>query len=341
LGRPTMSDVAKRAGVSKATVSLVINGRAGCGAIKISKQTHEKVLAAARELGYNVNVIARSMSSRRTHTLGLVTYDFGEHGPAVILGGAQSVARSQGYYLMVSSIEGDVGAIYEHIMQLDSWRVDGLFVAVAAGGDWYRQLASRLQLHIPVVWLEGATLDPALNSVGVDNLRGGELAAEHLLALGHRQVGLIAGPRQWLASQQRELGCRRALSAAGLEMPEEAVVESGWTTPEGHEAAQRLLDRSPGLTAIVAVNDQLAIGAIRALRERGYAVPEEVSVVGYDDMPLAAYVDPPLTTVRQDLAQVGRAAVSMLIEVSEGDGQSKQATITPELIVRQSTAPPH
>lgn len=335
-----MADVAALAGVSKATVSLVLSGRVDTGAIRISEETREKVLAAARELGYNVNVIARSMSARRTHTLGLVAIDFGEYGPAVILGSAQKAARAQGYYLMVSSIEGDIDAICEQIMQLDSWRVDGIFIAVAAGGDWYRQLTQRLQLHIPAVWLEGAALDPGLNSVGVDNLRGGELATEHLLALGHRRIGLISGPRHWLASQQRELGWRRALARAGLDPPPDAIVEADWTTAGGYRAAQRLLEQAEGLTAIVAQNDALAVGAIRALRERGLRVPHDLSIVGYDDIPVAAYLDPPLTTVRQDLAQVGKLAIDLLVEAGGSSNMQRQITIAPELVVRQSTARP-
>lgn len=335
-----MSDVAQLAGVSKATVSLVLSGRASSGGIKISEQTQQKVVAAAEHLGYNVNVIARSMSSQHTRTLGLVTYDYGEHGPAVILGGAQSVARAYGYYLMVSSIEGEVSAIAEQISRLDSWRVDGIFIAVAADGDWYRNLVDRLQLHIPVVWLEGAALAPNLNSVGVDNVRGGELAAEHLLSLGHRRIGLIKGPHEWLATQQRERGWRQALARARIEPGEQAVVEADWTTPGGYAAAQYLLERNADLTAIVAQNDALAVGAIHALREGGLRVPEDVSVVGYDDIPLAAYLHPPLTTVRQNLAQVGRLAIELLIEAGEDPDVRKQSVVGPDLVVRQSTAPP-
>ena len=335
-----MSDVAQLAGVSKATVSLVMSGRASSGGIRISEQTRQKVVAAAEQLGYNVNVIARSMSSQRTRTLGLVTYDFGEHGPAIILGSAQNVARAHGYYLMVSSIEGEVSAIAEQISRLDSWRVDGIFIAVAAGGDWYRNLVDHLQLHIPVVWLEGAALAPNLNSVGVDNVRGGELAAEHLLALGHQRIGLISGPREWLATQQRERGWRQALARAGIEPNGNVAASADWATGGGYEAAQRLLDLYPGLTALVAQNDHLAVGALRALRERGLRVPEDVSVIGYDDMAVSAYLEPPLTTVRQDLAEVGRVAIRLLIEASEDPGLSRQITVTPQLIVRQSTAPP-
>lgn len=335
-----MSDVAKLAGVSKATVSLVLSGRASSSPIKISKRTREKVFAAAKELGYNVNVIARSMSSQRTHILGLVTYSFVEYGPATILASAQEAARAQGYYLMVSSNEGDVGAVYDQMAQLDSWRVDGIFVAVAAAGDWYRQLARRLQLHIPVVWLEGAAIDPGLNAVGVDNLRGGQLAAEHLLALGHQRIGLITGPRQWLASQQRELGWRQALSAAGISPPDTAVVEADWTTPGAYRATQQLLNQNDGLTGLVAQNDQMALGAVRALQERGLHVPDDASIVGYDDIPLAAYFEPPLTTIRQNLPAVGRLAVELLIEAANAPDLSKQIAVAPELVVRGSARPP-
>ena len=340
MSRPTMSDVAERAGVSKATVSLVLSGREEASAIKISQRTREKVMAAAEELGYSINVIARSMSAQRTHTLGLVTYDFVEYGPAVILAAAQDAARAHDYFLMVSSIERDVDAIYDHVRRLDGWRVDGIFIAVTAVGDWDRQLFQRLQLHVPVVCLEGAALAPNVNSVGVDNVRGGELAAEHLLALGHRRIGLIAGPRRWLAAQHREQGWRRALLRGGVAPLEGAVVEGDWTTPGGYQAAARLLERGLGLTAIVAHNDHMALGAIRALRERGLRVPEDVSVVGYDDIPAAAYLDPPLTTVQQNLAEVGRLAIALLIEAGEKPDLSRQIAVTPELVVRGSTAAP-
>ena len=335
-----MSDVARLAGVSKATVSLVLSGRAGSSPIKISKRTQERVFAAAKELGYNVNIIARSMSSQRTYTLGLVAHSFVEYGPATILGSAQEAAHARKYYLMVSSTEGDVEAVYDQMVRLDSWRVDGIFVAVAATGGWYRQLAERLQLHIPVVWLEGAALDPNLNSVGVDNLRGGELAAGHLLALGHRRIGLITGPRQWVAAQQRELGWRQALTAAGINAPESAIAEADWTAPGAHKATRQLLDRNEGLTGIVAQNDQMAVGAIRALQECGLRVPEDVSIVGYDDIPLAGYLDPPLTTIRQNLPEVGRLAVELLVEAAQTPGLSRQITVAPELVVRGSACPP-
>jgi len=335
-----MSDVAKLAGVSKATVSLVISGRASSSAIKISERTRDRVLAAAQQLGYNVNIIARSMSAQRTRTLGLVTYSFVEYGPAAILAGAQEAARAHDYFLMVSSIERDASAIYDHITRLDSWRVDGMFIGVTALGERYRQFLERLQLHIPVAWLEGAALAPDINAVGVDNVRGGELATEHLLALGHRQLGLITGPRQDLAAQHRELGWRKALTQAGVTPSEIALAQGDWTTPSGYRAAQRLLDQCPALTAIVVQNDEMALGVLRALRERGLRLPQDVSIVGYDDTPSAAYLDPPLTTVRQDLAEVGRLAIELLIEAGENPALSRQLTVAPELVVRASSAPP-
>jgi len=338
--RPTMADVAQLAGVSKATVSLVISGRAASSPIRISQETQERVLAAARQLGYSVNVIARNMSAERTHTLGLVTHDFVEYGPATILASAQAAARAHEHFLMVAGTELGADAIYEQIMRLDSWRVDGIFVAIPMMGEWHQALIQRLQLHIPVVWLEGAALSAGINSVGVDNVRGGKLAVEHLVALGHRRIGLIAGPHHWLAAQHRLLGWQRAMAAAGIGPADAAVAEGDWTTPGGYRAAHTLLDRCPDLTAIVAHNDNMALGAIRALRERGLRVPTDVSVVGYDDIPSAPYLDPPLTTVRQNLARVGQVAVDLLIQAGHDPALIRQETVTPELIVRESSAYP-
>jgi DNA-binding LacI/PurR family transcriptional regulator len=336
--RPTMSDVAALAGVSKATVSLVISDRAS--SIKISEQTRQKVLTAAQQLGYSVNVIARSMSAQQTRTLGLVTYDFVEYGPAVVLAGAQEAARAHDYFLMVSSIERDLSALADQVAKLDSWRVDGIFIAVAAVGDWHRQLFQGLQLRIPVVCLEGSALDPAINAVGIDNVRGGALGVELLLALGHRRIAVITGPHQWLAARDRLAGWRQALAAANLPAPETAVAEGDWTTPGGYVAAQRLLAQNPGLTAIVAHNDYMALGAIRAVRELGLSVPADMSVVGYDDIPPAPYLDPPLTTVRQNLAELGKLAVALLIEAGEKPGHVRQVTVSPELVTRGSSASP-
>jgi len=338
--RPTMADVAELAGVSKATVSLVISGRAASSPIRISPETQEKVLAAARQLGYSVNVIARNMSAERTHTLGLITHDFVEYGPATILASAQAAARAHEHFLMVAGTEPDADAIYEQIMRLDSWRVDGIFVAVPMMGEWHQELFQRLQLHIPVVWLEGAALSAGINSVGVDNVRGGELAVEHLVALGHRRIGVVTGPHHWLAAQHRIFGWRSAMAAAGLDPAEAAMAEGDWTTPGGYRAACDLLARCPGLTAIVAHNDNMALGAMRALHERGLRVPADVSVIGYDDIPSAPYLDPPLTTVRQNLARVGQVAVDLLIEAGEDPAVIRQETVTPELIVRQSSGSP-
>lgn len=335
-----MADVAQLAGVSKATVSLVMSGRAASSPIRISQETQAKVLAAAQKLGYNINVIARNMSAERTHTLGLVTHEFVEYGPAVILASAQAAARAHDHFLMVAGTEPEADAIYEQIIRLDSWRVDGIFVAVPMIGEWHQALFQRLQLHIPVVWLEGAALSASIHSVGVDNIRGGELAVEHLLSLGHRRIGLISGPHHWLAAQHRLLGWQRAMAAAGLSPDAAAISEGDWTAPGGYRAACSLLDRCPDLTAIVAHNDNMALGAIRALHERGLRVPADVSVVGYDDVPAAQYLAPPLTTVRQNLARVGQVAVDLLIEAGKDPARVRQETVMPELIVRESSGPP-
>jgi LacI family transcriptional regulator len=336
--RATIRDVAALAAVSHQTVSRVINGQAS-----VAEQTRRRVLAAIEQLEYVPSPMARGLISNRTHTLGMVTADVSDGFFARAVAGAEVEARRRNYYLIVGSVEESPddaeGAGYLRLM-LDR-RVEGLILArpgVVLSGD---QLEQATDAAIPLVSIGSAHL-PGFTNVDVDNHQGGFDATSHLLELGHRTVATITGPLEWPSADARLAGYRAALRAAGI--PDDpALVEHtpDWGLETGFAATDRLLSRGRPITAVFAQSDFIALGAIRRLRSEGLRVPEDVSVVGYDDLPVAAYVDPPLTTVHQPMREVGELAATVLLDRIAGGAAPGPRLLPARLVVRQSTAPPH
>jgi DNA-binding LacI/PurR family transcriptional regulator len=332
--RPTVRDVAAVAGVSHQTVSRVINDHG-----YVNEGTRERVTAAIKQLDYVPNAIARSLSSDRTHTIGVVTNDISDHFFAEFVAGAEAEARSHDLFLLIGSVEEAVPDDEEaYLRVMLQRRLEGLIVArpvlAAASQRRLRSIASRM----PVVLVASQPELHGLPSVDVDNQAGGRDATAYLLELGHRQIATITGPLEWTSGARRLAGYRAALlaSAAGFDA---TLVEScdDWGLEAGAAAMNRLLDRGGAFTAVFAHSDLLAIGAITALRQRGLRVPADVSVVGYDDIPVARFVDPALTTMRQPMREVGRAALTMLLDGREGRLQGDGQVLLPaELMVRDS-----
>jgi len=340
-----MMDVARLAGVSHQTVSRVLNDHTN-----VRAQTRERVLAAMRELDYQPNSAARTLVTRRSNIIGIVTVDSTLFGPASMVYEIEQAARAAGYFVSIASIStmsrqpGDAlfsaepaeSTVLEAVNRLRAQGLEGI-VAIIPEESGVAALASATTGIVTVAVGVGDGAEVPI--VGMDNLGGGALATEHLLGLGHRTVHHVAGPAGQPESRDRQLGWSRSLAAVGAPIP--AVLPGDWSPRSGYEMGQRLAD-DPELTAVFCANDQMALGVLRALSEVGRRVPAEVSVVGFDDIPEAPFMIPPLTTVRQDFAEVGRRSLRLFIDLVTGVRPPGQITIrlTPQLQVRQSSGPP-
>ena len=326
----TLSDVARLAGVSTMTVSRVINGPA-----KVAPDTRAKVLAAMESLDYQPNLLARGLASGRSRSIGVLTVDTTLYGPRAALRGIELAARDRGYTVTITTLNNpDRTAVAEAANLLRSRSTDGVILVQPLisddADDLPRDLPPMVAVHA------GRPGDYPL--ISVDQRRGAQLATGHLLSLGHRTVWHIAGPDTWYESRERLLGWRQALVQAGA--PEPQLVRGDWSAASGYRAAQDLL-REPDLTAVFVANDQMALGFMHALHERGLRCPDHVSLVGFDDIPEAEYFCPGLTTVRQDFDEIGRRSVELLVDLIEkGRVAYRHLVLEPQLIIRDSTAPP-
>lgn len=333
--RPTSADVAALAGVSRTTVSFVLNGRD----VGISAATRQRVLDAARQLGYHPNAPARQLAAGRSHTIGLVLRRSpeqvaGDSFLAEVIRGLNGAARSAGYRVIVETLDSD-GETYGELIR--SRRADGLVISGPRTGE--PELESLAREGVPVV-LQGSLPGVDLPSVDVDNRAGAQRAVEHLLALGHRRVGMITNaPLGYTSARERLDGYEAALRGAGIEPNPDWVVEGGFDAPSGNRAMERLLARLEP-DAVFVASDVVALGAITALRHARRRVPDDVSLVGFDDIPLAAYLDPPLTTVRLPAYELGHAVGRALLDRIAVPAVPTRTLLPTELVVRASTAPP-
>lgn len=329
-----LHDVATLADVSHVTVSRALNERPN-----VRPATRDRVLAAAAELEYQPNVAARTLVTSRSHGIGVVAAHATLFGPASTVFAIEQAARHRGYTANIVSLP-DLAAdtVESSLAHLAQLRVDGI-VVIAPQATASEVFLSR-RPGVPVVAVDGG-LDAELPIVRVDQAMGARLMTEHLLSLGHRTVHHLAGPLEWHEADQRTSGWRQTLQAAGRDVPE--VHRGDWSAASGY-AQGRLPARDPDVTAVFAANDHLAVGCLRALQEAGRAVPEDVSVGGFDDVPESPYFGPALTTVRQHFEEVGRLAVLTLLDVVEGravsPGRAPERTVAPDLIRRASTAAP-
>jgi LacI family transcriptional regulator, galactose operon repressor len=332
----TIEQVAQHVGVSTMTVSRVLNQRPD-----VSPDTRRRVQRAITRLGYHPNNFARSLASKRSHTLGLITADFSDFFFTEVIAGAEGEARKHGYFFMLGSTERNLRDEPEYIRLLTQRHVEGILFARPSTEPDYHHLIKLVRQGTPVVMTSFEIPGEELTVVDVDNVDGAQQALNCLLAGGHRQIAMIAGPAGWKSVADRTRGYQTALKTAGIPWKPAQVAEADWSYDGGYRAAQELLARGKPFTALFAQNDRMAIGAMRALREAGRHIPEDVSVVGYDDIPAAAYCDPPLTTVRQPMRQVGAVAARLLIQaVEEPDLARREGMLlATELIQRDSCAP--
>ncbi|CUR62447.1 Transcriptional regulator, LacI family [metagenome] len=327
---PSMAQVAERAGVSHQTVSRVLND-----ASLVKEETRLRVLAAIEELGYRRNFAARILATNRSRRIGMVTAHLALHGPSMIALGVQEAGYEAGYDVsLVGLSEFSAELLDNAVDRLSDQAVEAIVVAVA-----HREAADltrSLQLSVPIVTVQGVAAGTPL-SASIDQEAGAALAVGHLLDLGHRHVAHLAGPADWVEAEQRRAGWRRAHEERGLLPGPE--LSGDWSPESGHRAGLLVAD-DPHVTAVFAGNDSMALGLLNALHERGRRVPDDVSVVGFDDVPEAAYFWPALTTVAQDFAELGRRALSVALGAVRGEDETVRDPILPTLTVRRSTAAP-
>ena len=331
----TIKDIAKTAGLSIATVSYVINNSR-----PVSPEAAEKVKQAIYQLGYSPNLIARSLRSKRTSTIGLVVPDSSNPFFAEIAKGVEDAGFSASYSVILCNSNATLQREQVYLDLLISKRVDGLILAsTSATLDHLRPL---LQRQLPVVVFYRQAGDLPVDTIQVDNQKGGQDATRHLIQLGHQKIACIRPASAKTPSYHRVDGYVQAMLESGLEISTELMPQGNNRIEGGHAAALRLLDSGQPFSAIFSTNDAMAIGAMRALRERGLRVPEDVSVIGFDDILLASYVVPALTTIAQPKVEAGKRAVEFLIERIEscGDCQPHHLVLETNFVARASTAPP-
>jgi DNA-binding LacI/PurR family transcriptional regulator len=324
---PAMTDVARLAGVSHQTVSRVLNDHPN-----VKEQTRIRVRAAIAELGYRPNRAARALVTGRSQLIGVVARNSTLFGPATMLSEFEQAAADAGFAVSVGSVhELDRSSISAVVDRHLDQRVAGL-VVIANTASATEALAE-IPGDLPVVFIDGDP-DSGRPLVTVDQVAGARAATRHLLDAGHETVWHVSGPTDWFDSAGRIQGWRQTLEEAGAEVP--PLLSADWSAAEGYRTGQ-MLARMPEVTAIFTANDHLALGILRALHERGRRVPHDVSVVGFDDVPEAAYFIPPLTTVRQAFGDVARAALSLLLgQMRDESGTANQIVVPPQLIVRES-----
>jgi LacI family transcriptional regulator len=327
-----MSDVARLAGVSHQTVSRVLNNHPS-----VRPETRERVLKAVHQLNYRPNALARGLAGRRSRVIGVVSFDTILYGPAATLLGIERAARAAGYGINIVTLERlDRAGMTAAIDALTEQSVAG--VVIIAPMMTAAMAVHGLPTGVPAVVVEAGGQVGELPSISVDHVTGARLAVEHLLSLGHETVWHLAGPRDWLEARDRVDGWRQALEQAGRRVP--AVIGGDWSPRTGYEVGRSLRERRE-VTAVFCANDHQALGLLRALHQGGVRVPEDLAVVGFDDIPEAEYLSPPLTTVRQDFDEVGRRCVATLLELLDGAGERPvPPAVEPILVVRDSSGGP-
>jgi DNA-binding LacI/PurR family transcriptional regulator len=322
-------DVAKAAGVSHQTVSRVLNRDP-----TVRTAMRERVESAIESLDYRPSAAARALARRRTRTIGLLVVGLPFHGPASTANGFNAAARGSGWDVAIAATDGtdvaDVRQAAESLLGQDVRAV----VVVAPGPPVAGALAA-LAERLPVV--SSVDVGPGAAVVPVDDERGAALAVEHLAGLGHREVLHLAGPDDWTEADQRIAGWRAASERLGLRTP--VVLRGDWSASTGHALGVRIA-REGAPTAIFSANDQTALGLLAAFREAGIRVPEDVSVVGFDDIPEAAFFPPPLTTLRPDFGGLGRRMLARVEALLAGAAPGNDAALVPELVLRSSTRSP-
>ncbi len=330
LRAPTMSDVARLAGVSAQTVSRVLSGHPN-----VSDLTRAQVTDAVERTGYRRTSLARALATGRSMTIGVVTYETDFYSRSAIMLGIQRATRGRGYSVSAAGTTSlATAAVGQAIERLRTQGVDGMVIALPIRDE---PSLRELTEGVPTAVIDGLG-SSADEIVAIDQVQAGRIATEHLLALGHTTVWHLGGPATWNDAAGRTTGWQQALEDAGRAVP--PVLYGDWSAESGYRNGL-VLGRLPDVTAVFVGSDEMAFGLIRALVDLGRRVPEDISVVAMDDIALARYCSPPLTTVRQPFQDMGRLAVEHVLALIDDPGAVRESVVVaPELVVRSSTAPP-
>ena len=341
-GRPTIKEVATAAGVSTQTVSRVINKRPD-----VSPETRKRVQSVIEELGYRPSALARSLIQQRSYTLGVVTAGLRFIGPSRTLSGITSAAEEKGYSLLLKELpEFDTTDTSPIFQALHDRHVDGIIWAVPEVGhnrDWIN--TNPLETGIPMVYLAMEPRDDIL-VVSIDNYLGARMAVNHLLEEGYRHIGHVAGPLDWWEAQERMRGWKDVLSDMQIKLEENQWAEGNWSSASGAQAIEKLFAQYPEMDAVFVGNDQMALGVMQVSTQKGLRIPDDLGIVGFDNIPESAYFSPPLTTIQQDQYKIGKVAVEEIIQIIESSlegldaERSNSFILSPTLIVRQSSLRP-
>lgn len=336
--RITIKDVAQAAGVSTQTVSRVMNKFS-----YVSEETRQRVEAVVDQLGYRPSTLARSLIQQRSYTLGVVTFGLKYIGPSRTLNGVADKADELGYMLLMKELDNfDINSIDDVIDSLLARQVDGIIWVAPEIGNNHSWLDERLEkIPVPVLFL---AMEPreGISSVATDNYQGAVLAVQHLLECGRTKIGHISGPLSWWEADERKRGWRDTLMKAGLDASDQHCKEGNWSSASGEQAFIQLLEVFPNLDAVFVANDQMALGVLREAHRKCITIPEQLAVIGFDNLPESAYFYPSLTTISQDLQMLGEQSVQYIVEMIQAR-QGNQSVIAqsrfiqPTLIVREST----
>lgn len=335
--RANLTEFASRLGLSATTVSRVLAGKGD--AYRIATKTQERVLAAARESGFVINQIARGLRIQRTHTIGIVVPDIGNPFFAGLASGIERRAREQGYSILLTNSEENSEVEIESVQLMLGRDVDGMIVAPV--GDESAHLIAAARAAKRMVLVDRARADLGIPSVVTDNHAGGVLAVRHLAGFGHQRIVCLQGAPTNEANRERVRGVLDGLQALGLPHGDDQILGGIYSAQGGHDAMLEALAKQPRPTAVVALGNLIALGALRALREAELDVPNDVSLISYDEQPWAEVISPPLTTIAQPVGELGRNALDLLLHGPPAEGDSAARLVLPvSLIARNSVAAP-
>ena len=330
--RPTINDIANKVGLSKASVSRALNNKQD-----VDPETRQRIFKIASQMGYVPSATARALSNGRSNCLGLLVPSLTWPWILEVLRGVAEEIELSGYSLILYTTAGGADSEREFMSQVvPAGAVDGLALVIPAGMiDYIGELAQR---GLPVVCIDDRGHHPEFPTVATTNLEGGRTAARHLLELGRRRFAMLNGQLEFGCNRDRLEGYKTALEEAGVRLDSRHAITGYFTEDSGASGMTRLLEADPRIDAVFAANDLMAFGALRAIRSSGRRIPEDVAVVGFDDIPAAAITHPPLTTIRQPLYEMGRTAATMVMAAVRGEPIARRVELPTSLVVRASSA---
>lgn len=329
--QPSIKDIARLARVSHPTVSRALQNSP-----LVNAKTAERIRRIAKESGYRASAIARGLVTRRTRTIGLVVTSIADPFTSEVVSGIEQAANDHGYSVFLADSNADPERERKIVQAFAEQRVDGILVTSSRVGALYLPLLS--EMMVPIILVNDQHPGAFVHSVMISNQEGSRAVAEHLVGLGHRQIAFIGDQFGYQSDTERFAGYKEALDAAGIPLREDYVVRGNGKPEAGMRAMDRLLYLSDPPTAVCCYNDMTALGAMRSIRVHGLRVPQDISVAGFDDLFVASYTEPTLTTVRQPMRRMGHLAMENLIKLMSGQESAVRIKVKPELVVRESTA---